>query len=57
MRSDKELLAVQNYLVGQSEGVDFLYIDECDLTQEEVDYIRSLGDEIRAIERAHASTR
>ena len=44
MRSDKELLGIQNALVGQSEGVDFLWLGDCDLTAEEIAYIRGLGD-------------
>ena len=49
MRSDKELLGIQNYLVIRAEGTDFLstFSTDCDLTEEEIAYIRSLGDQIR----------
>jgi hypothetical protein len=44
-RSDQELLGIQNALVMQSESVDFLYKNTCDLTEEEIEYIRDLGKE------------
>ncbi len=47
MRSDKELLGIQNCIVGENEGVDFLHEGHHGLTQEEIEYIRSLGDQAR----------
>lgn len=46
MRTPEELLAIQNVVVGRAEGTDFLYEGEFDLTTEEIEYIRALGDEI-----------
>lgn len=53
MRNDKELLAIQNFLVRRAEGVDFLedvWGDDCKLTPEEIEYIRALGRELDADE-------
>jgi hypothetical protein len=49
IRSDKELLAIQNYVVGQAEGCDFLHVGEQGLTHEEIDYIRSLGESLSKV--------
>lgn len=46
MRTDKELLGIQNCLVSRSEGIDFLYEGEFRLTEEEIEYIRALGDKV-----------
>jgi hypothetical protein len=46
MRSDKDLLAILEYAVGQAEGVDFLYEGEFNLTGEEIEYIRKLADTV-----------
>ena len=47
VRSDKELLGIQNRLVGEAEGVDFLYEGFCGLTLAEIDYIRALGNAVK----------
>ena len=47
MRSDKELLGIQNQIVGENEGVDFLHEGHYGLTKEEIEYIRALGDKVR----------
>lgn len=51
MRSDKELLAIQNHVVCEAEGCDFLFEGEFGLTQEEIDYIQSLGDQVKPPEQ------
>jgi hypothetical protein len=47
MRSDKELLAIQNRVVSDNEGVDFLCVGDFGLTAEEIAYIRSIADNLR----------
>lgn len=43
----ERLLAIQNFVVGEAEGVDFLYAGEFGLTEYDIGYIRGLGATVK----------